>query len=397
VELIDPISPSGVFEYGLPPSKSHMIRELMLASKAKTNTEITFNGIPGEDIITMGNCLKLFGVKILKKKGKWIVNPPRYGLIQPNITVDCGNSGTVAKIMSVVAATFESEITIDGDASLRKRSNAELAECLRKMGCEVSDDNFPCKIKGPIRIWNDLDVDVSRSSQPITALILSSSNFLKKLNVKLLGKKVSEGYLNLTLELARNWGFKGELSNGIIELSKWKVKSPGKVKIPSEISLYPMAILLDKLHRNLEVKIRKDDPDNLLLSTLDEIENNVNGTLDLGNASDIISPAAALMAISEGGEITGVEHSRGKESDRIFRTCELLNEFSMKCEPRKDGIKLIGRTLPKRPERVIKTHMDHRLAMTAVILATRCGAEIDDLGIIKITHPEFMNMINSLR
>ena len=87
----------------------------------------------------------------------------------------------------------------------------------------------------------------------------------------------------------------------------------------------------------------------------------------------------------------------GKESDRIIKTCELLNAFSINCEPKKDGIRLYGKELPKKPEVEIKTHMDHRLAMTAVILATYCGAEIDNTEIIKVTHPEFMDFISSLK
>ena len=69
------MTPKGVFEYRLPPSKSHMIRELMLASKSITNTEIIFNGSPGEDIISMSNCLELMGVEIKKEKGKAQKNP----------------------------------------------------------------------------------------------------------------------------------------------------------------------------------------------------------------------------------------------------------------------------------------------------------------------------------
>ncbi len=391
------MTPKGVFEYRLPPSKSHMIRELMLASKSITNTEIIFDGTPGDDIISMSNCLELMGVKIKKELGKWTIEPPKNGLIAPKQNINCGNSGTVAKIMSVIAATFESEVTIDGDISLRKRSNTELAECLREMGCEVSGDSFPCTIKGPMKLQNNLEIDVSKSSQPITALILSSSDFKEKICVKLLGKRVSKGYLKLTIDLARKWGFKAELKEDSIELFSWNVKSPGKVKIPSEISLYPMAILLDKLHENLQVKIQKDDSDNLLSSILENLEIPGLKILDLINASDIITPSAALMAISNGGKIIGVEHSKGKESDRIIKTCELLNGFSMKCESKKDGIILLGKDLPKRPEKIIKTHMDHRLAMTAVILATYCGAEIDDVEIINVTHPDFMNMINELR
>ena len=397
MERIEPITPKGVFEYRLPPSKSHMIRELMLASKSMKNTEIIFNGTPGEDIISMSNCLELMGVEIIKEERKWIVKPPKNGLIAPKEEIDCGNSGTVAKIMSVIAATFDSEIIVDGDSSLRNRSNLELANFLRELGCEVSGNGFPCRIKGPIKIQKKLDIDVSRSSQPITSLILSSSDFKEEIDISLLGEKVSRGYLELTINLARKWGFEGRLENNNIRLSNWDVKSPGTVIIPSEISLYPMAILLDKLHQDLQIKVKKNDPDNLLSSTLEDLEKTNLEILNLVNASDIITPAAALMAISNGGEIIGAEHTKGKESDRIIKTCELLNAFSINCEPKKDGIKLYGKELPKRPEVEIKTHMDHRLAMTAVILATYCGAEIDNTEIIKVTHPEFMDLISSLK
>ena len=397
MERIEPITPKGVFEYRLPPSKSHMIRELMLASKSMKNTEIIFNGTPGEDIISMSNCLELMGVEIIKEERKWIVKPPKNGLIAPKEEIDCGNSGTVAKIMSVIAATFDSEIIVDGDSSLRNRSNIELANFLRELGCEVSGNGFPCRIKGPMKIQKKLDIDVSRSSQPITSLILSSSDFKEEIYISLLGEKVSRGYLELTINLARKWGFEGRLENNNIRLSNWDVKSPGTVIIPSEISLYPMAILLEKLHQDLQIKVKKDDPDNLLSSTLEDLEKTNFEILNLVNASDIITPAAALMAISNGGEIIGAEHTKGKESDRIIKTCELLNAFSINCEPKKDGIKLYGKELPKRPEVEIKTHMDHRLAMTAVILATYCGAEIDNTEIIKVTHPEFMDLISSLK
>ena len=397
MERIEPITPKGVFEYRLPPSKSHMIRELMLASKSMKNTEIIFNGTPGEDIISMSNCLELMGVEIIKEERKWIVKPPKNGLIAPKEEIDCGNSGTVAKIMSVIAATFDSEIIVDGDSSLRNRSNIELANFLRELGCEVSGNGFPCRIKGPIKIQKKLDIDVSRSSQPITSLILSSSDFKEEIDISLLGEKVSRGYLELTINLARKWGFEGRLENNNIRLSNWDVKSPGTVIIPSEISLYPMAILLEKLHQDLQIKVKKNDPDNLLSSTLEDLEKTNLEILNLVNASDIITPAAALMAISNGGEIIGAEHTKGKESDRIIKTCELLNAFSINCEPKKDGIKLYGKELPKRPEVEIKTHMDHRLAMTAVILATYCGAEIDNTEIIKVTHPEFMDLISSLK
>ena len=103
------------------------------------------------------------------------------------------------------------------------------------------------------------------------------------------------------------------------------------------------------------------------------------------------------MAISSGGDIIGAAHSKGKETNRILRTCELLEKFSLSCSTKKDGLSLLGGEIPKKPNEPIDTHMDHRLAMTAVILATYCGGEIMNPEIVKVTHPDFLEMIKSLK
>ncbi|MDA7555264.1 hypothetical protein OAR96_00095 [Euryarchaeota archaeon] len=396
MERIEPLAPEGFFQYKLPPSKSHMIRQLMLASKAIQVTEIRFEGTPGEDIISMSNCLEKMGVNIEKYPDKWKVYPPKDGLTPPNETLYCGNSGTVAKIMTAISANFDREINIDGDTSLRSRSNATLSSSLRKLGCQISSDGFPCIVRGPINP-TDIEIDASESSQPISALILSSTDFKKKMKLTIHGKEVSRGYLQLTTNIAKQWGLDTEFIDNSITLTNWEVKTPDIVQIPSEMSLYPMAILLDNLHEKLQVEVETQDIDELLLDTLEVLGNPDITKVNLRDGSDVITPAAALMAISEGGEIIGASHTKGKETDRIIRTCELLEKFSLDCIPKSDGLILSGGSYPTKPESPIETHMDHRLAMTAVILATYCGAEIKNTEIIKVTHPDFMQMINSLK
>ena len=396
MEWIEPVTPVGVFEYKLPPSKSHMIRQLILASQSAGKTEIRFNGIPGGDIISMSNCLEMMGVNIKKYSKKWIVTPNKEGLIAPKNTIYCGNSGTVARIMTAMVANFDIEVIIDGDQSLRKRSNSTLASCLRELGCQVSSDGFPCTVKGPLEP-RDIEIDSSESSQPISALILSSSNWKNDMELTIKGEEVSRGYLQLTIKLANEWGFGNKLIHNSIQLSSWEVITPRIVEIPSEMSLYPMATLLDNLHDGLQVEIEARDYDGLLFRTLEHLEKKDIHRINLRDASDIISPLAALMAISEGGEIFGASHAKGKESNRIVRTKELLNIFSLNCAAKKDGLSLIGGEMPRIPKSPVDTHMDHRLAMTAVILATYCGAEIINPEIIEVTHPEFMNMMKSLK
>mgnify|MGYP001173674355 CR=1 FL=1 len=396
MERIEPLTPQGVFQYKLPPSKSHMIRQLMLASKAFQATEIRFEGTPGEDIVSMSNCLEKMGVLIEKSTDRWKVYPPKDGLSPPNETLYCGNSGTVARIMTAISANFDRDIHIDGDASLRNRSNSTLSSSLRKLGCKISSDGFPCIVRGPINPKN-IEIDASESSQPISALILSSIDFKKSMKLTINGKEVSRGYLKLTISIAKQWGLDTDFIDNSIILANWEVKSPRVVKIPSEMSLYPMAILLDNLHEKLQVEVETQDIDELLLDTLDVLENPDIRKINLRDGSDIITPAAALMAISEGGEIIGATHTKGKETDRIMRTSELLQKFSLKCTSKGDGLVLLGGNHPIKPEFPIETHLDHRLAMTAVILATYCGAEIVNTEIIKVTHPDFMQMIYSLK
>jgi 5-enolpyruvylshikimate-3-phosphate synthase len=52
MDLHDPI------DWMLPPSKSHMIRWLVLAAQAEGETVLSFDGEPGEDILSMAECLR---------------------------------------------------------------------------------------------------------------------------------------------------------------------------------------------------------------------------------------------------------------------------------------------------------------------------------------------------
>ena len=104
----------------LPPSKSHMIRWLALAARSNGLTDLHFKGSVGEDVVSMANCLESMGVTIEKEEGFWRVFGAVDGFSPPEM-LNCGNSGTVARMMMVVCAGFECPTHIDGDQSLRTR------------------------------------------------------------------------------------------------------------------------------------------------------------------------------------------------------------------------------------------------------------------------------------
>jgi 3-phosphoshikimate 1-carboxyvinyltransferase len=353
---------------------------------------IKFDKSPGDDVKSMSNCLQEMGVKVETNNDGWLVEPPKQGLSAPNVELNCGNSGTSARVISALIATMGREVKLDGDESLRARSS-ELGKILRDLDVDVDNDSLPVIINGKMK--GKARVNLSQSSQPLSALVLASPSLEEPIEIHVEGEAVSRGYLGMTFDIARNCGYSIEM-NSQMTLKPWKVSPPSEIDIPPELSLFPMAILLELLHDGLYLQTELATYDPLLLMAFDAIDTVNGGEVDLRDASDLITPAAVWMALGEGGRISGIPHARGKESDRILRTVELLKAFGMNAEETKDGLEIPGNQTPKPPNEPVQTHMDHRLAMVAMILASKVGGEIIDAEICEVSHPGFIQQLFAL-
>ena len=385
------IDDPGEVEWFLPPSKSHMIRWLALSSQCSTRTELIFQGVPGQDIISMADCVEEMGTSIKRGTGHWIIQGREGGPIPPKTNLDCGNSATAAKILSFLVACLDSPVVIDGDSSLRRRDFSQLTKSLADLGCKVSSDRLPLEITGPIT-GGRTRIDQSVSSQTITGVILASAGLKKQIEVSLYGDAVSRWYRDLTIEICNDCGWPGALEEEMV-LSNWEVETPNIVEIPPEISLFPLSVLFDTLHgtRSMSQDLsRLTSP--VLNATSDAISPEID-KVDLRDSSDAIAPCAAIMALGTGGEILGAPHARGKESDRIESTVGLLSSFGMEANETDTGLKIPGGQFPSSPRSVFDCELDHRLAMTAGVLATKVGADLSGYEISDATHPGFFEMI----
>ena len=390
---IDPVTPASPVVWELAPSKSHMLRWLLLAAQGEKQVTLSFSGTPGEDIESMARCLCQLGVRIERGDGAWVVHGVgAHGLSRPASVLNCANSGTALRLLTVAAARLDCPVMLDGDATLRARHSQALVDLVRALGVEVShgfgEEVLPYLLRGPPSAA-DVTVDVSDSSQPLSALLLSMPAMEGPLDVKLGGEAVSRRHARLSFDLAARTGSSNTLTwgNGLL-LEPWEVECPEEVSIPGDRSLEAFADLYAALHGvELEVTNRPDDVDALGAELLDD------GSLDLRDANDLLPPLAALLAIGDGGTITGAAHARHKESNRIERTVELLAAFGIEAGATGDGIKVDGNQSPEAPDEMVRTHADHRLWMTAACLATMVGGELDHPGIHAVTDPDFMSRI----
>ena len=116
-------------------------------------------------------------------------------------------------------------------------------------------------------------------------------------------------------------------------------------------------------------------------------------TINLCDANDLITPLAAAMSIGGGGEIVGASHAQFKESNRVACTVEMLEAFSIEVQSAPDGLRISGGQNPIAPIHIVPTFGDHRMQMTAVILATKVGAEIEGADLHEVSFPKFLNFI----
>jgi 3-phosphoshikimate 1-carboxyvinyltransferase len=425
----------GDLQWNLPPSKSHLIR--LLALSAQSNQVITLKNVntAGEDSRSMRRCLQQLGVKIediangevLSKSGlsevafhpdsvDWRVHGVGSdGFSKPASVLHAGNSGTAFRILTAISANIGQSVAIDGDRSLRLRDFSTLIETLESSGVTVSrghgEESLPLIVCGPIDCSQQIDLDLSKSSQPYSAWMLSSSMFSsnKKLNLK--GQAVSRKHSDLTFRLCVESG--ADFSDEV--LRPWVPHfADTEVLVPRDASMVSFAMLATKVLQTKTIisgwPQSEDALGNDILQqycselgfTWNETNSNVEITLsnnssnngdneiNLRDANDLLPPLAALMAISSGGRIIGAAHAAHKESNRLTKTRQLLLQFGIESTVLQDGIEVVGGQQIKSPGDIVSTFGDHRLQMTAVILACACSAKVSGPNLHKVADEDLL-------
>ena len=366
-------------KYSLPTSKSHMIRLLALAAINQGTTNLRFDGIIGQDIDSMIESLKSIGVNISFSKdnnSKFVTvsGVGSDGFKIHDTRINCGNSGTALRIIMGLIASMDQPVMIIGDESLSSRDNDVMIQSLCDSNVSVeriSENNLPIVIHGPWFDGNSEDrviaIDSSKSSQPLTSWMIASALFPCNVKLEVVGETVSNRHYQLTKDLCNEFGANiNSLEDGFL-INKWNVNFPENYFVPGDASMASFAILLTKLHNcqvNLEnwpefndalgnEKLQKRTA-SLGISWQNKIIRNRNNgkysSYDLTNCNDLITPLTVILALSNGGEISGISHTVFKESNRIEKTIELMDCFGLKATLSDQKILVEGGQKPKSPE-----------------------------------------------
>jgi 3-phosphoshikimate 1-carboxyvinyltransferase len=145
----------------LPGDKSISHRALLLALLAAGESRIAGAG-DGEDVRSTAEIVAALGAEVTRERehaGRVdyrVVSPGGDALVQAAEVLDCGNSGTTARLVAGLVAGRAITVTLDGDASLRRRPMGRVSEPLREMGAAVAGGAngtmLPLTITGATRL-----------------------------------------------------------------------------------------------------------------------------------------------------------------------------------------------------------------------------------------------------
>lgn len=417
----------------VPGDKSISHRALIFGALSVGETAVT-GLLEGDDVLRTAAALRALGAGVERAAdGLWRVRGVGIGgLSEPADVLDLGNSGTGARLLMGVAATHPFVSFFTGDASLRRRPMARVAEPLQRIGARFlarEGLRLPLAVEGtadPVPIEYRLPV---ASAQVKSAVLLAGLNTPGRTTVI-----EPEPTRDHTERLLRHFGAEvtvQDLAGGgrAIALSGQPELAAKPVNVPGDPSSAAFLVVAAALVPGSALTIRNvgTNPTRTgLFETLAEMgadlawinaddrggEPVADLTVRAGRLKSVAVPpdrAPAMIdeypvlcvaaACAEGDTvIRGARELRLKESDRIAAMARGLTACGVAVEELEDGLIVKGRGRPPAGGARVATEMDHRIAMSFLVLGMVTGnpVTIDDAHMIDTSFPGFVPLLNGL-
>ena len=416
----------------VPGDKSISHRALILA--ALTVGETTIGGLlEGEDVIHTADAMRALGARVERtNEGVWRIHGVGVGgFATPAGVLDFGNSGTGSRLVLGAVAGCPIRATFDGDASHRKRPMRRILDPLEKMGARVVDQaeggRLPLTLQGatdPLPIEYESPVP---SAQLKSAVLLAglaapgettvietqatrdhTERLLKHFGAKLTSKPHGEHGRRITLQGQPEL----EPANVVVPADPSSAAFPlvAALIVPGS-DLILEAVMTNPLRTGLYATLREMGANIETLATRDEGGEEVADlrvTTSKLKGVDVPATRAPSMideylilavaaSFAEGTtRMRGLQELRVKESDRLEATAAMLRVNGVTVDIEGDDMIIQGKGNVAGGGEVA-THMDHRIAMSALMmgLASENLVRIDDSAFIATSFPGFVELMRA--
>ena len=414
-------SPALKGDIGVPGDKSMSHRALILGGMASGETRIR-GLLEGDDVLHTADVVRALGAEVERiGPGEWQVRGGEWS--SPAAPVDCGNSGTGARLLMGAVAGCPIEVAFTGDTSLSRRPMARVLDPLRSMGANAEGSTLPVTIRG-----GDLHgisfVNEKASAQVKSAILLAGLRAMGE--VEVIEPRASRDH---TENMLRAFGCDVETDGECIRLGERRVLTATEVEIPGDPSSAAFPIVAALIVPGSEIRVRNVMTNPLrtgLLKTLSEMGGNIqledHRTHGGEPVADIIIRSSQLhgvevpaerapsmideypmlavaAAFADGRSVMhGLSELRVKESDRLAAIVAGLRACGVEARDEGDSLIVEGCGGPPPGSGSVVAHDDHRIAMSFLVmgLAARAPVSVDSADMIATSFPDFVPLMRSL-
>ncbi len=344
--------------------------------------------------------------------------------------LDCGNSGTTARLMMGAVAGTRLTVVLDGDDSLRQRPMRRVTTPLSAMGARFEDlgtpDRLPVRVHGA-RLTPLDHFSPQSSAQVKSALLLAgligdvrvsvteprlsrdhTERMLRAMGADVRHALTSDGAHCITIDGASALSpidiqVPGDFSSAAFFIACAVLGASASIRMPA-VGLNPgrtgMLDVLNRMGATVDVTNRGEEanePVGDLVARHAELVATTVQPDEIPAMIDEIPIIAALAAMAAGSTtITGASELRVKETDRIRAMVENLRAVGVEAEELPDGLVVTGTDRPLAGH--VHAHGDHRIAMAFGVLGAVQGNDItvDDPDVVAVSYPRFWDVLHSI-
>jgi len=411
----------------VPGDKSISHRAALLGALAEGVTEI-HGYLEAEDCLRTIAAIQALGADVTRKgPGHYrIAGAGRYGLQEAGDVIDCGNSGTTARLLLGVLAGQPFWTLLTGDASLRQRPMARVTEPLGRMGAAVvgraQATRLPLAVKGRRPLAAIAHTSPVASAQVKSAILLAGLYADGPVSV---GEPAPSR--DHSERMLRRFGARIRVERGAVTLEPGDLHGAA-VHVPGDISSAAFLLVAGAIVRDARVTVERVGVNPTRTGILvaleamgarvesvpagagDEAEPAASLTLEAGDLRatsvggplvprliDEVPALAVAAAVARGTTtIHDAAELRVKESDRIAALAREFAKMDVSVEERVDGMVIVG---PRRFRGArVASGGDHRMAMALTVAGLVADGEtvVEDTGCVATSFPRFVETLNAL-
>jgi 3-phosphoshikimate 1-carboxyvinyltransferase len=417
----------------VPGDKSISHRALIFGAMAVGETKIT-GLLEGQDVLDTAKAMRAFGAEVTQAApGAWSVHGVGVGgFAEPTGVIDCGNSGTGVRLIMGTMATTPITATFTGDASLNKRPMGRVTDPLGLFGTQAygrKGGRLPMTIVGaanPVPVRYALPV---ASAQVKSAVLLAGLNtpgetvvieheptrdhserMLQGFGADLAVEKTTEGHV-ITLKgqpelRPQTIAVPRDPSSAAFPVCAALIVDGSDIFVPGvSQNLTRNGLYLTLVDMGADITFEAPRTEGgepvadlrVKFSTLKGIEVPADRAPSMIDEYPILSVVAAF---AEGVTVMrGIKELRVKESDRIDAMARGLEACGVTVEEDADTLIVHGMGPGGVPGgATAKTHLDHRIAMSFLVLgmAAQKPVSVDDASPIATSFPVFEGLMRTL-